>query len=305
MSPDALQALQAPARTSVADRRRGPRQLLKTMAHAPLENMLGGKELVKMTKTSIIRLAVVLSAAILAAGCAASAPSAPPSQAASPTVATTSAGAGPIQPAALGAPLYMLNCAPCHGSQGEGVDAPPLANNAYIQNANDHTLARTLDIGFPGTEMPAWVQHNGGPFNQDQILQVVAYLRTLQGTPDQSGATAVPSASASTTTGNPVAGKLVFGTYCAICHGPQGVQGLPNPGSDDGTVPELNPMDPEIVGASTSEFSANLEDILQNGSVPPGDQPQIVMPAFGKGNMLTEQQMADVIAYVVQLNNAK
>jgi mono/diheme cytochrome c family protein len=30
-----------------------------------------------------------------------------------------------------------------------------------------------------------------------------------------------------------------------------------------------------------------------------------VMPAFGRGKMLTDQQMADVIAYVVQLNAAK
>jgi mono/diheme cytochrome c family protein len=198
----------------------------------------------------------------------------------------------------------MLNCAPCHGSQGEGIDAPPLANNAYIQNANDHALARTLDIGFPGTEMPAWLRSNGGPFTQDQILQIGAYLRTLQ--PEATGSNATtPEGSGAAVSGDAQAGKQVFGTYCAVCHGPQGVQGLPNPGTDDGSVPVLNPMDPELVGSSPSEFSANLQDILQNGSVPSGDQPMIVMPAFGKASMLTDQQIADVIAYVMQLNAGK
>jgi mono/diheme cytochrome c family protein len=275
------------------------------MAHAPSEIMLGGKELVTMTKTSIIRLAILFSTAVFAAGCVASPSPTSPAPSATPTSATANAGAGPLQPAALGAPLYMLNCAPCHGSQGEGIDAPPLANNTYIQNANNPTLAKTVEIGFPGTEMPAWLRTNGGPFNQDQILQVIAYLRTLQPAPNAAGATSAPTASAPAPTGDPGAGKLVFGTYCAVCHGPQGVQGLPNPGSDDGSVPVLNPMDPEIVGASASEFSANLKDILQNGSIPPGDQPLIVMPAFGRAKMLTDQQMADVIAYVVQLNAAK
>jgi hypothetical protein len=44
-------------------------------------------------------------------------------------------------------------------------------------------------------------------------------------------------------TGNAVAGKLVFENNCSVCHMPAGVGGHPNPGSDDGTVPTLNPID--------------------------------------------------------------
>jgi mono/diheme cytochrome c family protein len=257
-----------------------------------------------MITIDIRRAAVLLIAVLLGTGCAPSARSSSPTPPPTPAAAPSSPGAGPIQPAALGAPLYLLNCSPCHGARGQGVDAPPLADNAYIQNADDPTLARTLATGFPGTEMPAWLRDNGGPFTQGQIQMVVAYLRTLQPAANVPGPTATPS-DATTPPGDAGAGKVVFGTYCAVCHGPQGVQGLPNPGTDDGSVPALNPIDPEFAGASTAEFAANLADIVTHGSVPPGDQPLIVMPPFGDGLMLTDQQMADVIAYVIELNSGK
>ena len=44
-------------------------------------------------------------------------------------------------------------------------------------------------------------------------------------------------------TGDPVAGKVIYDGYCKSCHGPAGTGGIANPGSDDGTVPELNPID--------------------------------------------------------------
>lgn len=36
-------------------------------------------------------------------------------------------------------------------------------------------------------------------------------------------------------------GEALFGQTCAGCHGPQGTKGIPNSGSDDGSVPTLNP----------------------------------------------------------------
>src|SRR6202165_2880242 len=44
--------------------------------------------------------------------------------------------------------------------------------------------------------------------------------------------------------GDAVAGSAQFATMCASCHGPHGAVGIRNPGSSDGTVPVLNPIDP-------------------------------------------------------------
>jgi ubiquinol-cytochrome c reductase cytochrome b subunit len=103
-------------------------------------------------------------------------------------------------------------------------------------------------------------------------------------------------------------GEVLFVAYCQECHGARGVTGIANPGSADGTVPSLNPIDPAIVGSSTADFVVNLDDLLQNGSVPdaatspPNANPRYKMPSFGNTLALTQPQIADVEAYVMKLN---
>ncbi len=81
--------------------------------------------------------------------------------------------------------------------------------------------------------------------------------------------------------------------------------GVPNPGSEDGSVPPLNPIDPTIANSNASTFFTNVDLFVEHGSEPDGDNPKIVMPAFGDGKMLTPQQIADIIAYVLSLNGVK
>jgi mono/diheme cytochrome c family protein len=103
-------------------------------------------------------------------------------------------------------------------------------------------------------------------------------------------------------TGNASAGQQVFQTNCVECHGDQGKGGVSNPGSDDGTVPTLNPIDPTLVSSNAKTFATNLDLFLQHGSTPEGSGPEKSMPAWGDDNKLTQQQIADVIAYVISLN---
>ncbi len=103
-------------------------------------------------------------------------------------------------------------------------------------------------------------------------------------------------------TGDPVAGLAVFTAQCVQCHGVAGQQGVENPGSTDGTVPVLNPIDPAIKGTDPKTFALNLDIFLQNGSTPEGTSPKLTMPNFGLTNFLSQQQIADVIAYVISLN---
>ena len=97
-------------------------------------------------------------------------------------------------------------------------------------------------------------------------------------------------------TGDPVAGKTVYAASCAKCHGAAGVGGVANPGSDDETVPALAPIDQDF------NTVASMDLVIQHGSEPEGTNPILQMAAYGDKNMLTQQQIADVIAYVLSLN---
>ncbi len=105
-------------------------------------------------------------------------------------------------------------------------------------------------------------------------------------------------------TGDPNSGAQIFANNCQTCHNAQGKGGIPNPGSSDGTFPSLNPIDPTIKNSDLKTFAYNLDLFIQHGSTPeslPGAAPTS-MPAWGDKNALTQQQIADVIAYIISLN---
>jgi mono/diheme cytochrome c family protein len=252
---------------------------------------------------STLRRMAVLAIALLLVGCGGT----PSATSTATPISSPTAGATPVpanagERAARGAPLYLEHCSPCHGIQGQGVDAPPLRNNLYVQNGTDETVGATIADGFPGTEMPGWLQENGGPMTKVQIGFVVAYLRTMQDVPALPATPSSQPGPAASLIGVSEAGRPLFGLYCAACHGPQGLQGIPNPGSTDGSVPVLNPIDPEIASSDPAVFNKNLDVIIEHGSLPPGQGPLLLMPAFGDRGMLSAQQIANLIAYVMDLN---
>ena len=102
-------------------------------------------------------------------------------------------------------------------------------------------------------------------------------------------------------TGDPAAGANVF-AKCRSCHGRDGKGGQANPGSAAGTIPALNPIRPELKGANAKEFATNLDLFIEHGAKPTGSNPERSMAAFGDRKMLTPQQIADVIAYIISLN---
>ena len=250
-------------------------------------------------------------------------------------IAANSAASGPGDPAA-GAAIFLQHCTPCHGTQGEGADTPAgkgpaLRNNAYIASANLPAMINTISNGRPGTLMPAWLIAQGGPLNGAQVQSAATYLLSLQNVPSIPASTPVPAEATETPApagaaetaepavpsnpgdpgpavnlvGDAGRGKPLFGAYCAACHGPEGILGYPNPGTDDGQVPALNPIDETIANADAKKFFANVDVFIEHGSVPGGDSPLLIMPNFGDGKLLTPQQIADIIMYVIQLNTPK
>ncbi len=105
-----------------------------------------------------------------------------------------------------------------------------------------------------------------------------------------------------TLTGNASSGQQIFSANCAVCHAAEGKGGNPNPGSTDGTIPPLNPIDPLLKNPDPKIFAYNIDLFIQHGSTPDGPGPTFSMPAWGDKGLLTQQQIADVIAYVISLN---
>jgi mono/diheme cytochrome c family protein len=103
-------------------------------------------------------------------------------------------------------------------------------------------------------------------------------------------------------TGDPVNGSKVFVDNCQKCHGENGVGGVENPGSDDGTIPPLNPVDEDMGNNDPKLFATTLDLFIEHGSTPEGDSPKEKMPAWGDDQKLTPQQIADVVAYIISLN---
>jgi mono/diheme cytochrome c family protein len=274
---------------------------------------------------------VLLAAAVLLTACSSQpqptqVAAVPPPQACPTSIPTT----GGQPSAASGAVIFTRNCTFCHGNEGQGVDAPPLRNNQAIQPGSAEAIAGLIANGVPNTAMPAWLIDNGGPLSAGEINNVVAFLNKLQGVAQIPPSTAVPPepteapppanaptpepaqpssggnpGPAASLAGDAARGKAEFGLACAGCHGPQGVLGIPNPDSDDGSVPSLNPIDSTMISNDPKVFAANIDRFIEHGSTPAGPGPRIAMPAFGDDKLLTDQQIADLIAYVMSLNSGQ
>jgi mono/diheme cytochrome c family protein len=81
-----------------------------------------------------------------------------------------------------GQQLYQLNCSSCHGVQGEGVTAPALNSQQFLGAVTDEQIQGIIAGGVPGTAMPAWLNEYGGPLTDQEIAEVVAYLRSWEAT---------------------------------------------------------------------------------------------------------------------------
>ncbi|MEJ2182375.1 MAG: cytochrome b N-terminal domain-containing protein [Nitrospirota bacterium] len=97
-------------------------------------------------------------------------------------------------------------------------------------------------------------------------------------------------------------GGVLFKEQCQRCHGPEGTKGAFNPGSQSGHVPTLNPIDRALYSDDPLTFAKNIDRFIQHGSVPPGPGPALHMPNFGDSKSLTQQEIANIITYVLKLN---
>ncbi|HLA97735.1 MAG TPA: c-type cytochrome [Anaerolineales bacterium] len=166
-----------------------------------------------------------------------------------------------------GRSLYAENCSLCHGEDGEGADGPALNDKSFLVNTSDETIFSLIGSGVPSSEMPAWNQAFGGPFTDQQIQQIVAFMRNWEGE--------APDRRSIAMQGDPVNGLTIFSSTCVICHGEDGL------GSE--RAPAIN--DP----AKLEQFDDDwYEQTIAEG------RPAQGMPTWG--TVLSPEQIRDLVA---------
>jgi cbb3-type cytochrome c oxidase subunit III len=210
---------------------------------------------------------------------------------------TTSAqGSLAVDPTvAAGAHVFVqFACAQCHGLNGEGgvsSDVPSLTaagkelTAVELRKIIDHGLGESANPTKP--YMPVW----GAVISGRQVNELVAYIRAgLPGVPD---ATPPPVPRGQ---GLEVAGAALYvRDGCINCHGPNGLGGVPNPLSEDKSIPPLSGAD------FRAEFNTNkkIEDVIRTGSVI-GRAPIVSMPHWG--GILSDADLKALVAYLKALN---
>jgi mono/diheme cytochrome c family protein len=82
---------------------------------------------------------------------------------------------------ARGKRLYERSCAGCHGDDGEGKEAPAIANAAFLLAANDGYLQASILRGRRGTAMPAFGESDPGhrQLSAGEVDDIVSYVRSF------------------------------------------------------------------------------------------------------------------------------
>ena len=191
-----------------------------------------------------------------------------------------------------GKQLYTANCAVCHGDNAEGRVGARLAKD-FPGIQVSATIKETVSNGVQGSVMPAWSKAKGGPLSDQEIDDLVAFIRSLghQAPPVPTGqaiATVIPTTTAPQPTfppGDANRGKTVFTQNCVVCHGDRGEGRIGATLQKD--WPGLNP-------------TALIEATVARGV--PGSK----MPAWSKANggPLTDQEIADAATYIRTLKPA-
>jgi cytochrome c oxidase cbb3-type subunit 3 len=216
-------------------------------------------------------LAVMATVALAACGGARSDNSPPPPDDPSHTPAPPPPP--PVDPTiALGRTVYGKYCALCHGPEAKGYaadNAPSLVSRTFLESADDTFIARSIELGRPGTAMAAYGKDLNGPLGERDIAAVVALLRDLGGVKTPISAPAPPP-------GDEARGKELYTTLCQQCHG--------DPATRSTGVHLANPT-----------FLSLASDGFLRYAIVFG-RPGTPMEAFA--SKLDGAQVADVIAYL-------
>lgn len=184
---------------------------------------------------------------------------------------------------------FRINCALCHGLGAHGRGRGPDLTRARKKHGNtDADMFRTIHDGVPGTDMPAAMGSIGVEMKDQEIWQVITYLRSVEvKTPPP--------------TGNAERGKALFygAANCSKCHMVEGKGGR---------------LGPDLTAVGSSRSVESLVESVRNPSrqLAPGYQTATVVTADGRdarGFIMNEDsfslQMMDTSERILLLEKDK
>lgn len=230
-------------------------------------------------------------------------------------------------------------CSGCHKINGQGGAIGPELSGGALKDRDAQWLVD--QITNPKSHNPSSIMPASANLGKEQLNDLVSYLMGLS--PASAGAlpraergqgnsiiaplpsktsptssteagSALPSeekaleeavGNAAFVIGGAENGADLYSEQCASCHGREGKGGVPNPGSDDGTVPPLVPVDPKLYDSDAKVFASNVDKIIQHGAMPSGPHPVLHMPAWGDSRSLTQQEVSNLEAYILKLNGVE
>ena len=232
-----------------------------------------------------------------------------------------------------GAELFDAQCSRCHGKQGLGITGfcPPLNDRYFfdqrlkdvnwsgsqedyiIATASSGRQASTRPQLYPGQgtpAMPSFSQRYGGPLRDDEIKDIADFIMNWEPTaqlvqtgPAPAGQEVGTDINIQLPAGDAAAGEQLAVTKgCAACHidaptGPAWKPTAGEPGIGDRAATRL--QDPGYFGKATTAQQYLLESII--------DPEVFKVPGFTTampnnfGTLLTTQETADLIAYLLTL----
>lgn len=124
----------------------------------------------------------------------------------------------------LGQELFASNCSSCHGDFGEGGANParagdiiaPISTAEYLKTRDDATLRAIIAQGQPNFGMSPFSSSFGGPLDDDQIDELVAYIRAWEANPPVELPPEIAAREVSAD------GVQIYSELCAQCHAEDG-----------------------------------------------------------------------------------
>jgi len=267
-------------------------------------------------RRGVIACGIILAAAVISLGLAgylSQPPSGPP--AAAPNLPAPAAAAKPAEPPPAASPEAVKaggqlfdakGCAACHSVNGKGGElGPDLSGESQRGRARPWLIAHIRDANAhnPNTIMPPYPG-----LTDKQVSDMVDYLMSLSATTAAAPPKPPPSQEerepgpAARMIGSPDHGRLLYVQYCQGCHGVDGDNGIDNPGADAGKIPPLRHIARKFISEDPATFARNVDLSIQFGSRPAGPNPAMSMPGFGATASLSQPQIANLEAYILNLN---
>jgi putative heme-binding domain-containing protein len=184
------------------------------------------------------------------------------------------AGHYPPESIDRGSRVYGVNCAFCHGPNGDSIAGVDLKSGKFRNAKSDEDLAKVITGGVPGTAMPP------NKLNLAELTGVIAYIRNMR-----------EFSSAGVPVGDAAAGKAVYAGKggCATCHRVEGAGGRSGPDLSD-------------IGSIRSAYQLQQKLADPTGTMLP--QNRTVRAVTKSGQTITGRRLNED-TYTVQLIDAK